>query len=402
MPQLAPGEATLRLYRRGVLVGSGSIQVEQHAPGIFPAGVVRARTTCRVNADNGVRPGEVLEIYATGLGLGKDSPASLVQVQFGELRQPSLFAGALDWAPGVDQVNVVVPAGLRPGSKTVLRLQVGEQVSNPVDISVVDPLKPTAVLLQLEPTQVTLQAGAAPQKLSLHVAGLNGLCSLVRFRLVDPPAGIRLLARPAYPAQTVSAQLIVEQQVPAGDHVVWVEASAPGARAARTPLRLRVLPSTGPVELEIVSGGFLAGPLTRFRWAGVTIYETRGGGPGRGINVLVVDPQTGFIQDIRSFDTYASEESSAALARYLNSLDDGSLVALAVADDAAYRLTQQAKTTIQRLFGSRFIQGLLYQQSWALLGRKGYPEPIAEANSTYGRVILRRVLEFPLLKPAQQ
>ncbi len=67
----------------------------------------------------------------------------------------------------------------------------------------------------------------------------------------------------------------------------------------------------------------------------------------------------------------------------------------ALADDGSLRLSMQARAAIAALFGSRSIQSLDYQQSWAMISRKGASAPIEEGLSTELQVTLDRILSFP-------
>jgi hypothetical protein len=76
-------------------------------------------------------------------------------------------------------------------------------------------------------------------------------------------------------------------------------------------------------------------------------------------------------------------------------LQAGAVVFAAVADDGALHLSHQARDAIAGMFGSRAIQELAYQQSWAMIARKGASAPIAEGASTVSQVALERTLTFP-------
>ncbi len=104
---------------------------------------------------------------------------------------------------------------------------------------------------------------------------------------------------------------------------------------------------------------------------------------------------TGVLSAVSSFDTWGDEKASAALVTYLSSLPNGTVALFAVADEASYRLSQAAKAAIAIWFGSRYIQQLGYQHSWALIGRKGFPAPIAEAAQPDRQVVLERILTLP-------
>jgi len=157
-----------------------------------------------------------------------------------------------------------------------------------------------------------------------------------------------------------------------------------------------VLPSRGDIWLRAFSGGYKSSsPLARFDWDGRPVHSTTGAGSGRGINVMVVDPVTGVFSAVRAFDTWGDAAASANLVEYLSALPGGTLVLLAVADDGTLKLTREARTAIWRMFQSRYIGWLGYQQSWALIGRKGF-SPFAEQTSSDWMVLAYTLLRFPL------
>jgi hypothetical protein len=64
-------------------------------------------------------------------------------------------------------------------------------------------------------------------------------------------------------------------------------------------------------------------------------------------------------------------------------------------NDGTLKLTREAHSTIGTIFQSRYIGWLGYQQSWALIGRKGFP-PFAEQTSSAWMVLAYTILRFPL------
>uniref|UniRef100_A0AAY4CTR8 hyaluronoglucosaminidase n=1 Tax=Denticeps clupeoides TaxID=299321 RepID=A0AAY4CTR8_9TELE len=91
----------------------------------------------------------------------------------------------------------------------------------------------------------------------------------------------------------------------------------------------------------------------------------------RGINLRVVDQDTGAQLHSERFDTHDSHDDSQRLTDLLRSLPPGLIVALAVGDSAVKSLMDETKTTIQSLLGSSFITDLRYRQAWALVSVVG-------------------------------
>ncbi len=122
------------------------VQVAPSSPGIF-AGTV-ARGGRPVDATNPAAAGDVLTLYATGLGLttpavasGAPGPAAPpaqavlpVTVTIGSAQATTLFAGLAPTFVGLYQVNVVVPAGVA-GDLTLV-ISSGGRSSNAVTIPV--------------------------------------------------------------------------------------------------------------------------------------------------------------------------------------------------------------------------------------------------------------------------
>jgi hypothetical protein len=242
-----------------------------------------------------------------------------------------------------------------------------------------------------------LQAGGYPVVAELETEGVNGYCGPVELASIEAPAGVSFQAPAVTSGQAVRVELSAALDAPAQNGVAMVlHASAPDVTGADAALRVTVLPSRGDIWLTVFSGGYKSSyPLARFDWGGRPVYSTTGAGSGRGINVMVVDPATGVFSAVRAFDTWGDETVSEKLVEYVSALPDGALVLFAVADDGALKLTREARNAIGTMFWSRYIGWLGYQQSWALIGRKGLP-PFAEQTSSDWMVLANTVLRFPL------
>lgn len=367
------GEREAVYYRGGVASAPVPVQVEPLAPGIFPEGVVREEPSCVVSASNGVRPGEKLTVFATGLGPGDPSevtPKAFVNGREAEV----LYSGLAPAAVGMNRVDVRVDPETAFAPETSLVLVSGEAVSPPYRVRVERPADVFRLELMPGSSQVILQAGGPPAVIPVRVEGLRGYCGPARIEALGVPQGVTVTTAEGFTGQAVSLSINASEVAPSQDDAVLrLRAWWTGVEPAETDVRLTVLPSRGQVTLAAFSNGYKSGyPRAQFRWNGKVIYDTAGGGPGRGINVLAVDPRTGVFSSVRSFDTWADEAASEQLVAYLESLPDGALVLFAVADDAAQKLSQEARATIARLFFSRYIWQLEYQDSWVLIGRKGW------------------------------
>jgi hypothetical protein len=232
----------------------------------------------------------------------------------------------------------------------------------------------------------------------LETEGVNDYCGPVDFAAIEVPVGVSFQAPAVTSGQAARVELSAALDAPAQNGVAMVlHASAPDVTGADAALRVTVLPSRGDIWLTAFSGGYKSSyPLARFDWAGRPVYSTTGAGSGRGINVMVVDPATGVFSAVRAFDTWGDETASERLVEYVSALPDGALVLFAVADDGALKLTREARNAIWTMFWSRYIGWLGYQQSWALIGRKGGFPPFAEQTSSDWMVLAYTVLRFPL------
>jgi uncharacterized protein (TIGR03437 family) len=130
------------------LGGSTPVRVPVRAvlPGIFfdaatGQGAVLLAGTGRGTFESPVAGGDVLEVYATGLGstraasvAGFQETVLAPEVTIGGAPAPVLFSGLAPGFSGLYQVNVRVPAGLAAGRAT-LRLTIGGEASNEVTIA---------------------------------------------------------------------------------------------------------------------------------------------------------------------------------------------------------------------------------------------------------------------------
>ncbi len=392
---LTPGEHDAVVFRDGVASKPLTVRIDRFAPGIFPGAAARAGTTCTVSAGNGVRPGEYLEVYGTGFGGGSASESGLEAFVNGT-PAPVLFLGLVPGFAGLNQVNVQVKPETPPSIAASLFFRMDGVASNPYPLSVHGVTEKPGILLGAETTTVVLQAGGDPAVIPVRVEGANGYCGPVLFYSEQAPAGITFRVPVAFTGQTVPIEVRAASGISVEDGLLVLAAQAAGVSGARVAIRLSVLPNRGDVRVRVISGGYKSAPLSRLEWSGHTLFSTTGGGPGRGINVLAVNPTTGIFAPVASFDTWGDENASVRLASYLLGLPAGTIVLFSVADDGALLLAPDTRNVIAALFGSRFIGGLGYQESWAMIARKGAPAPIAEHRSTDSQVILERVLTLPV------
>uniref|UniRef100_A0A3P9AQ23 G8 domain-containing protein n=1 Tax=Esox lucius TaxID=8010 RepID=A0A3P9AQ23_ESOLU len=86
-------------------------------------------------------------------------------------------------------------------------------------------------------------------------------------------------------------------------------------------------------------------------------YLFERGWGNRGIIVHVIHPKTGEVLHSDRFDTYRSKEESRRLAKYVDGVENGMILAMVVNDEGSNNLEESAKKTISKL-GSRHFHRL--------------------------------------------
>ena len=90
----------------------------------------------------------------------------------------------------------------------------------------------------------------------------------------------------------------------------------------------------------------------------------------RGISVAVIEEINGIIEQSETFDTYASQSNSSALAKLIDEVPTGKLVVACIYDEGSRSLSSEAKKALEHI-GSSLIHNISYRDSWAIIGRKG-------------------------------
>lgn len=135
------------------------------------------------------------------------------------------------------------------------------------------------------------------------------------------------------------------------------------------------------VEVRTESAGFSVGNYASITVAPNPNHVYLASGYGRGLNVGVLDEQTGNVILARSFDTHDDSSAANEFAELIEGLPSGRIVAISVKDEAVNKLTERAKKACETL-GSGMIRNLGDRNSWAFVGKKGAsPLAVAEAIS---------------------
>jgi len=132
------------------------------------------------------------------------------------------------------------------------------------------------------------------------------------------------------------------------------------------------------INLQVESGG---GDGKGFARISLNGRELRVVNYGRGLNVAVLDENTGEMISFACFDTFA-KECGDYFAEFIENLPNGRIVAIAVKDTAVgvetNSLSDKALTTCKSL-GSKEIDKLGMRDTWALIAKKGEPNAAKEA-----------------------
>ena len=146
--------ATISVNVNNAASSNSTVAVGEVAPAIFPGAIVNTNGT--VVADNNpAQPGEIVAIFATGLGAttpqvstglaGNGQPtAQTVTATIGGVNAPVTFAGAAPGFAGLDQVNVTVP-NVASGDQPVVISIGGAQSSANVTIAVASGSSPGVI-----------------------------------------------------------------------------------------------------------------------------------------------------------------------------------------------------------------------------------------------------------------
>lgn len=130
----------------------------------------------------------------------------------------------------------------------------------------------------------------------------------------------------------------------------------------------RTLGGTGvvsPVDISATGAGFDAGKYGEIYVAGVNRIPNT-----RGYHLVAVNPQTGAVNAVGSFDTFASADASAQMAAFVNQLPDGEIVAGVAIDEASQNLTPEGFGALQALGVAGDVRAQ-FRAGHAFIGIKG-------------------------------
>uniref|UniRef100_A0A672GM55 hyaluronoglucosaminidase n=1 Tax=Salarias fasciatus TaxID=181472 RepID=A0A672GM55_SALFA len=102
----------------------------------------------------------------------------------------------------------------------------------------------------------------------------------------------------------------------------------------------------------------------------------------RGIIIHVIDPKTGEVLYDDRFDTYRSKNESHRLAKYVDGIEEGLILAMVVNDEGSNNLEDSAKKSLTRL-GSKHISSLGFRHPWTFIVTKGDASSAVEDHAIY-------------------
>ena len=138
-----------------------------------------------------------------------------------------------------------------------------------------------------------------------------------------------------------------------------------------------------------MSSGNGNGANASFIVGGKYVEITSEDGTNTGLNVAVIDQNSGKVLEKRVFNTHAEIVSdyspSDVFADFIDALPTDRIVAIAIRGDAITHLTEEAKRACEKI-GSRLIRYARTGRSWVIIGRKGArPGEVAESVKYYSR-----------------
>jgi len=145
--ELASGTtAMVQVVVDGQASTASTVNIGAFSPGIFAGGITHANNT-PVTTANAAAAGETVTIYANGLGqassvvptgqvpTGTVTTTTTPSVTIDGLNADVNFSGLAGCCVGLNQINVVVPSGVRTGTNVPVIVSVGTQQSNTVNMA---------------------------------------------------------------------------------------------------------------------------------------------------------------------------------------------------------------------------------------------------------------------------
>eukprot|EP01132_Coremiostelium_polycephalum_P010347 gene10347-12708_t len=126
------------------------------------------------------------------------------------------------------------------------------------------------------------------------------------------------------------------------------------------------------LDIKIISKGWVEGfvGMAKFYLNSqiVDLYSSR-----RGLNVMIINPANGKIENMDTFDTYLSSSESDRFVQMIKETPIGSIVAIAVQDEASKLITDEALNTIKTYLGGTKFTKSSFRASYSIIGEMGNP-----------------------------
>ncbi len=394
LPWLLPqGLVRARFVRQGVASAPYAMELLDASPGIFPRHIERSDAGCSTEDSDGVRPGEIIEMEATGAGpLNGDLTG--ISVLLNDTPAEVLDAGLSPEAFGLTTLRVKLPATVKESGRKGLFLRKDARASNLIPMDFVGDARPTVSLVAERP-RILVQPGGLSAPLRVDTRGLNGFCGRIEFSVEGLPEGVTAIIARVDAGKPATLQLKADSSTKiAAARPFYLYALPTPGDLATLSLELRVMPQVGEMAVKLESKGFAAGANASITWNGELLPPT-GPKAARGVYLQVIDPRTGIFLPIERYDLWESKEESARMEVRLNSLRTDVIVGLAVSDEGTLHMQSSLKNWIQTKLGSAAIATLGYQHSWAILAKIGSEAPLAESASASGAAVAEAVLALP-------
>ena len=120
-----------------------------------------------------------------------------------------------------------------------------------------------------------------------------------------------------------------------------------------------------PVSLAATSAGSEIGDFAHIYVDGVEASPNQ-----RGYNIVVLNRNTGSLEARAAFDTFKSADESTRLAKFIQAIPNGRIVAVAVRDEASRNLTEEAVNALRSIGATQDLHGK-FRWSHAIIGVKG-------------------------------
>mmetsp|Transcript_129287 Transcript_129287/g.258155 ORF Transcript_129287/g.258155 Transcript_129287/m.258155 type:complete len:474 (+) Transcript_129287:161-1582(+) len=208
------------------------------------------------------------------------------------------------------------------------------------------------------------------------------------------PAVTELYGPGASPSTPASNEPLPEAQPPQQSPVLETAAKQPVAppSVARPS---KPTPKPGKTKVKVVSAGHAHGNVADFYVDDVQVPIMLGAAGRRGLNVVIIDPNTGRVLSGRSYDIWGNaRDENQRLAADLNALPEGHVVLVALKDSGMENIDSSSLAALRR-FGAEIEGRLKEREAYALVGVKD-GEALAERNSRERMLLVEATLPFAM------